>query len=163
MEIIIGNLLEAKEDYIVQQNCCIACRPHGLSADIAKKFPSANPYKLLIPMKKGGNTATESTRYTPGTCKIFENHVVCLFGQYSMGKPGKYESFGVPDTAKDRLAYFKQALDDMASQIPNNASIGFPYKIGCGLAGGKWCDYIEIIENFSIQHPEYKIVIYKLS
>lgn len=161
-----GDLLDAKEDYIVQQNCCIACRPHGLSQTIADRYPYANPYQLLIPMKKGGNTATEETRYIPGTCEIFgsgeERKVACLFGQYAMGKPGKYNSFGIPDTAEDRIRYFEEALEDLVRQIPHTSSVAFPYKIGCGLAGGNWVKYSMILQKFAKKNPSMKIVVYSL-
>jgi hypothetical protein len=161
MEIITGDLLLATENFIVQQGCCTACRPHGLSKAIAEKFPHANPYKCRTPMKKGGNTANSETRDKPGTCKIMGN-VVVLFGQYAMGKPGIYNSFDVPDSAKDRLQYFKSSLDDLATKIPLDTSLAFPYKIGCGLAGGKWLDYLQMIEEFHMKNPSLKIKIYKL-
>jgi hypothetical protein len=39
MRYIIGDLLEADGEYIVQQNCCTALKAHGLSENITVKWP----------------------------------------------------------------------------------------------------------------------------
>jgi hypothetical protein len=44
---------------------------------------------------------------------------------------------------------------------PNIISIAFPYKIGCGLAGGKWEDYESMIYKFAKENPNIKVKIYK--
>lgn len=161
MEIITGDLLAATEDYIVQQCCCTAVRPAGLSKAIAEKFADANPYANRHPLKKGGNTATESERAVPGKCKIIgARKVACLYGQYAQGKPGYAE---VPDYAKDRQGYFESALLDLISQIPPDASLAVPYKIGCGMAGGNWSIYLGILQKIADNHPSLKIRIYRLN
>lgn len=167
MEIKEQNLLSATEDYIVQQNCCTGCRPHGLSQVLVTAFPYANPYCNRKPMKKGGNTAIEQDRDTPGTVKILGNgieqrYVACLFAQFAMGKPGNYNSFGIPDSAKDREKYFAECLECLANQIPPTASVAFPYKIGCGLAGGNWSRYENILREWISRHPKLRCVIYKI-
>ena len=74
------------------------------------------------------------------------------------------------DTEEYRLVYFRQALaklkdyllefnnddDDKDKKDSNNNNnklkintIVFPYKIGCGLAGGEWEDYKREIERFA--------------
>jgi len=37
-----------------------------------------------------------------------------------------------------------------------------PYKIGCGLAGGNWDKYYNILNIWANNNPNIKIVIYKL-
>ncbi len=162
-----GDLLNATEDYIVQQCCCTACRPHGLSQSIAKQFKHGNVYALRKPIAPGKNTARPEDRPVPGTAIILGDgqtgrYIACLFAQYAMGKPGKYESFGVPDTEEDRLQYFQQALEDLSSKIPETSSLAFPCRIGCGLAGGNWARYRKILENWSQNHPNYTITLYSL-
>lgn len=162
------NILAATEDYIVHQCCCTACRPHGLSATLAAAFPYSNIYSLRRPIKPGYNFAVAADRSTPGTAMIVGNgtatqrYVAALFGQVAMGKPGRYNSGGLPDTPADRQMYFKSALDDLAKQIPPTASLAFPYKIGCGLAGGDWATYSAMLETYAADHPEFKIVLYRL-
>jgi hypothetical protein len=41
-------------------------------------------------------------------------------------------------------------------------SIGFPWKIGCGLAGGDWKTYYSVILEWSKKNPEIYCVFYKL-
>jgi hypothetical protein len=162
-----ANLLDATEDFVVQQACCTACKPHGLSQVIALQWPWGNPYAKRVPMKKGGNTATEKTRDIPGTVGILgngkdERFVVCLFAQYAMGKPGIYNSFGNPDSKQDRERYFKQCLEDLANLIPPNSSLALPYKIGCGLAGGDWSNYEKLLGEWVSKHPTLQVVLYKI-
>lgn len=167
MEIKSENILTATEDYIVQQCCCTACKPHGLSAALAAAFPHGNAYASRQPVKKGGNTATEDNRPKPGTIQILGNgsdqrYVACLFAQYAMGKPGIYNSFGNPDSASDRQRYFTESLEALAAAIPSHASLAFPYRIGCGLAGGNWSVYQDILKTWVTRHPGLRIVLYKI-
>lgn len=168
MEIREGNILTATEDYIVQQCCCTACRPHGLSAAIATMFPShGNIYATQKPIKKGGNTAVLEDRPTAGTVQILGNgkdqrFIACLFAQYAMGKPGVYKTDDIPDGAPDRQKYFQQSLEALAAAIPADASLAFPYRIGCGLAGGTWSIYEKMLKDWVGRHPGLKVVLYKL-
>lgn len=43
------------------------------------------------------------------------------------------------------LSAFEQAIKDFAKKQHSYTPIYFPYKIGCGLAGGRWEDVLEII------------------
>lgn len=167
MDLKEANLLAATEDYIVQQCCCTGCRPHGLSQALATMFPHANPYKLRLPIKKGGNTARQEDRATPGTVVLLGNgedqrYVACLFAQYAMGKPGKYEAFGVSDSAKDRERYFADSLESLATAIPEGSSLAFPYGIGCGLAGGSWPKYEALLRDWLCKHPSFRVTLYKI-
>lgn len=156
---ITDDILNATEDYIVQQCCCTAVKPAGLSKAIADKF-NVNPYINRRPMKKGGNTAIEEDRATPGSCIILgERKIACLFGQYAQGKPGANE---VADGAKDRRVYFSAAFMDLLTQIPPDASLAIPYKIGCGLAGGNWDLYERLINKIAVANPTLTITIYQL-
>jgi hypothetical protein len=160
-----GNLLEADTDYIVQQNCCTAMRPHGLSEIIAKVWPTIDPYsskKRLL-----NNWSTVESRPTPGTIAVYRNaagpDVICAFAQYTHGKPGVYcdpARTSVPDDAAARLRYFKQCLVKIAELSPT--SVGFPYRIGCGLAGGNWKDYTAALQEWSEENPGICVVIYKI-
>ena len=162
MEIKEANLLTATEDYIVQQNSCVACKPQGLSYALVTAFPHANPYKDRKPIKHGGNIAIEADRAFPGTIIILGNgtnqrYVACLFAQINNGKPGE-----VLDSAGDRERYFADCLESLATQIPQSATLAFPYKIGCGLAGGKWPRYETILKNWCVSHPTLRVSLYKI-
>lgn len=161
MKIVNGNILEASEDYIVQQCCCTALRAAGLSKAIATKWSDANPYANRHPIKKGGNTAIESERAVPGTVAILGiRKIACLYGQWAPGKPSG--TVAVHDLAKDRHRYFESALRDLISKVPETASFAIPHGIGCGMAGGHWPTYLSILQRIETEHPRLTVVLYRL-
>jgi hypothetical protein len=170
IEIKHQTIVAATEDYIVHQCCCTACKPHGLSATLAAAFPHSNIYALRKPIAPGRNFSRPEDRPTAGTAKILgngstERYVAALFGQVAMGTPGRYNACGLPDSAIDRQKYFKSALDDLSKQISlqeQTASLAFPYKIGCGLAGGDWGIYSKLLETWSLENPSLTIVLYRV-
>lgn len=157
-----ANLLDATEDYIVQQCCCTSVKPSGLSAAIAERWASLNPYASRRRLKY--NWAMPEDRPRPGTIQVLEHperRVICIFGQYAQGKPGAYkDAVVVPDTAEDRLTYFKQGLAEIAARAPQ--SVAFPYKIGCGLAGGNWKAYEAALQDWAKQNPSIRVSVYQL-
>jgi O-acetyl-ADP-ribose deacetylase (regulator of RNase III) len=138
-----GNLLEASEKYIVHQCNCKTTTPKGLSEQIFKKFPYANVYHEAR---------------TPGTIKICGNgkdkrFVVSLFAQNGPGKPTSKE------TARQREKWFAKCLTELVNTIPKDSTVAFPSGVGCGLAGGDWSHYLNMIEQFADFDPT---TIYKL-
>ena len=143
-----GDLLKASTEYIVQQNCCTAVRAHGLSEIIASKWSEVNPYKDRKKYK--GNWAVKEDRPEPGTIMVYElvypeqredqlKGVICAFAQYCHGKPGIYKDplgLDKKDKSTDRIGYFRECIETITELNPK--SVGFPYRIGCGLAGGDW-------------------------
>lgn len=162
-----ANLLAATEEYIVQQCCCTAVRPHGLSEAIAIGL-KVNPYAQRRVLK--GNWATLDTRPTPGTVGIFTSPVgalmvACLYAQYTHGKPGIYKDpltteFAQNDTRSQRFDWFKECLGRLDALHPK--SLAFPYKIGCGLAGGDWTQYLAAIRDWAGRNPSCSVALYKL-
>lgn len=173
MHVKKGNLLASNCDVIVQQCNCVTIKSHGLSKAIADKYPYANMYSKR--RAKSANMATVADR--PGTCKIMipdhpgDPYVACLLGQYYPGKAGNYWSKVYThldfydDSSKNRLEWFKKALDDLEYQLANDYSeldtVGFPYKIGCGLAGGDWRQYQKLIKEFAENNNHLQIIVYK--
>ena len=215
------DLLTFLADVIVQQNNCLAVKPHGLSKSIADKFPYADVYgqrKSVANSRR--NLSRPEDRPEPGTIQLCwpikyttgpvnpfflklvkpsaqankekeakelnktkevktEVHapvVACLFAQYEMGKPGAYhkgdtkneaknegeESKSYKDDSENRLGWFKKCLMELLQQIPSVCSrlkksaedtlvVAFPYKVGCGLAGGDWKLYKQALETYSEQ------------
>ena len=80
-----------------------------------------------------------------------------MFAQFYPGTPG------FPDSNKDgylaRENYFKQCLDKI-SKIKDIKSIAFPYLIGCGIAGGNWNNYLDMILEFAESNPNIEVSIY---
>ena len=127
-----GDLLDRK-GYIVHQCNCISNEVtpnNGLAYHIFKKFPYANIYDAKI------------KRY-PGTILIKG----CVVNFLSQEYPG------YSDTKKfKREEWFKQCLDKLLDETDGLAypfDINFPYKIGCGLAGGNWEKYRSMIDEFA--------------
>ncbi len=170
--IVQGDLLNANTEYIVQQTNCTAIKPHGLSEMISSKWMQINPYKERRKLRN--NWAIAEDRPEPGTILVYEfdipiitglKGVICAFAQYSHGKSHTYkdplgfdEKYG--DDSIHRIQYFNECLEAIASLHPK--SVGFPYKIGCGLAGGSWIKYEKLIRNWSDSNPEIDVRIYKL-
>jgi len=69
------------------------------------------------------------------------------------------------DTAELRKKWFLACLSDIRNYMHENnlKSLAFPYKIGCGLAGGDWKTYLEMLETFGdgFKSPDMYIALYK--
>ena len=66
------------------------------------------------------------------------------------------------------LRRFKAALRDFEAQAhsparPPLTSVAFPDKIGCGLAGGRWSDYLHEIEEFKRRNPLVRVIVIEYS
>ena len=150
----IGDLLEATDDAIVQQCNCVTNKPHGLSSAVFKKYPEADCYSIRKPNERGSPGKTISTLCRDG------KWVINLLGQYYPSK-SKYPN----DTKAMRAAWFNDGLNCIEKTFVKTGkikSIGFPYQIGCGLAGGDWDLYCGMIHGFAAKHPNLKVTIYHL-
>ncbi len=140
-----GNILNATEDYIMHQTNCLTTNAAGLAAALFKKFPYANIYKTRLSGKKD----------RVGTIKIIQNIIHC-FGQYYPGKP-KYR-----EQEKKRYRWFLNCLKLIESTFKNNTvSIAYPYKIGCGMAGGNWDLYYDAIKKCDEKNSNITLIMYK--
>jgi O-acetyl-ADP-ribose deacetylase (regulator of RNase III) len=167
IEIVKGDLLHAKERYIAHQTNCVTRFPHGLSEKIFAKYPNSDCYRKRrpIPGSIGKNCCRVEDQAVPGSIEICHNgdnnHIVInLFGQYLPGKSGKYTHCyrsDYPDSYSDRQRYFQQTLHAIETNPEINGPVAMPYLIGCGLAGGNWNDYRQMLE----QSP-HKFILYHL-
>lgn len=160
MEVQRADLLEVNADCIVQQCNCVTLNAQGLAASIASKYAYADLYGR----RTGRNAfcATPATQEAPGTCILAEPPpgvtgpvVACLMGQVAPGTPSSSaRRYGVPsgtDNIQCRLNYFQSALNELADacQREHWKLVAFPFRIGCGLAGGSWPDYLAMLQEFS--------------
>lgn len=158
MEITQGDLLESSCDIIVQQINCICVKPKGLSKAIADKYPYANFYskrRATIGKKFIKNLAVIEDRGVPGEIIVGypENPedpiVIGILGQYDYGKVNMNRS---SETSKQREKWFAEGLEKIliwTQRLEGKKSIGFPFMIGCGLAGGNWENYSRMLDSFS--------------
>ncbi len=154
IEIVTGDIFDATEKYLCHQTNCVTQRAAHLSKDVFARYPYADIY----------TGRTEPNK--PGTIEIRGNgqdqrYVINLLGQYYPGKP-KYP-YSTLDGVHIRQKYFYRCLLRIA-QLPNLESVAFPWRIGCGAAGGVWEVFLGNITNFA-NHVEKtqgaKVIIYR--
>lgn len=157
--IIVGDLLTAKEKYIVHQTNCVSTHAGGLAYFLFKKYPYADIYHD----RTEEDSDINSLRDNPGDISIKGNgldqrYIINLMGQLYPGVHNKSN-----DSEMRRLEYFSTGLIKI-SKIHNLESIAFPYKIGCGLGGGDWNHYHALVEAFAklvYDNQGAKVTIYQ--
>lgn len=167
---ITGDIAYADVDLIVQQCNCLTIRAHGLSQHLADVC-GVNPYRRRLPLRR--NLAVKEDRSIPGTVRVYSRssrrpyHLACLFSQFSPGKPQMYyqdicREHHLRDDAEQRIGWFKDCLELLSQKADklDCKTVAFPYRIGCGLAGGKWDIYSAIIEDWA-QRQKFAVFIVK--
>lgn len=155
LDIVTGSIFDSKEKYLCHQCNCITKRSAHLAKTVFEYYPYADVYTTRIEPDKPGTIIVRGN----GEDQRF---VIALLGQYYPGKP-KYPN-SILDGTKVREKNFHIALMAVA-RIPNLESIAFPWRIGCGAAGGNWENYLGTITNFSKYIEETqgaKVIIYRL-
>lgn len=141
-----SDLLNSNTQLIAQQCNCTSKKAKGLAASIIEKYPYADFYSAREKPSK------------PGTIKLAgkkkERKVLAMFAQYYPGLPVSRDN----DTYEMRKKWFQMCLDKI-SKIKGLKSIAFPHSIGCGLAGGEWKDYEDMLVKWSKTNPDIKIEI----
>lgn len=160
------DLLTASEKFIAQQCNCVTVKSHGLSAAISQRFKWANPYSTRKPISPTRNCADKKSTDKPGTVRTLSSpsgpfSVLCLFAQWAPGQAGDYSKYypsEYDDTPNNRLKWFKECLDVIDKDESVDSPVAVPYLIGCGLAGGDWEKYSDLLEN-----AKTDFVVYALS
>jgi O-acetyl-ADP-ribose deacetylase (regulator of RNase III) len=137
---IEGDLLESTAQYIVHQTNCVSSGASGIAKTIFDKWPETNIYK---------ERSDNNYWHKPGYIFI-KRHVINAMGQFLPGPPGRYSmnSIKFNETPDMRQLWFICCLTSI-SCINGLKSVAFPYKIGCGLAGGDWDWYLKAIDDFA--------------
>ena len=156
VELVKGDLLEIRGvEGIVHVVNCLCTKGHGLSLDIARKFPWGDIYSKRKPIKNR-NLAVESDRGVPGTIRQYKcafltvPTIVCFLAQWDYGKADREYGRKIPpyeDSKIQRTVWFTKCLDQLGKT--DLKSVAFPYKIGCGLGGQNWNEYYHLIEEFA--------------
>lgn len=151
-EVVNGNLLDAKETFIVHQCNCVGETAGGVARVIFEKWPEANDY-------------IRHTHGQEGTIKVHkvekEKYVVNMFSQFLPG--GMSEKDGPERRLKAFIACITElALLEQQENLPH--TFAFPYFIGCSIAGGDWKKYEMMLNIFAylIKSRGGKVVLYKL-
>lgn len=151
-----GDLLQSKADFIAHQCNCITTKSKGLSSLIFEKFPYADIYSSRTKPDKLGTIIVCGSGQDNDPA---QRYIINMLAQYYPGS-SRYPR----DSEERRLAAFQQCLDQIV-QIPNISGkcIAFPYGIGCGLAGGNWEKYENILSDWSCCVKEkYDIIVHIL-
>lgn len=85
-----------------------------------------------------------------------DHFFVGFFAQYEAGPPSRNLN---PDTMKMRMLWFKICLDKLL-KVSGLHRVAFPAGIGCGIAGGDWRDYGDMIKVFAENNPEIQVAVY---
>lgn len=140
-----GDLLKQQDiQVIAHQANCFCCMGAGIAAQIAKQFPEAE----LV-----DNLTTEGDRSKLGTFSITKETKPFLIANiYSQFYPGGGET---------RYGKFEEGLQALVKYMKthNLTTLGLPYKIGCGIAGGDWSIMLQVIEDVQDEHPDINIII----
>ena len=155
--IIEGSLLDSDAKYIVHQTNCISYGASGLAEFIFRKFPYADIYKER---KINGNWHLPGNIYISGGGA--NRFIINAMGQFLPGKPASNTVAGllIKETAEVRVKYFSKCLSSIAC-INDLSSIDFPWRIGCGLAGGDWDQYYKMIDSFATKVSTVRVRIVK--
>jgi O-acetyl-ADP-ribose deacetylase (regulator of RNase III) len=145
-----GDLTDCRYYTLVHQCNTVTTSAKGLSADMFARFPGANTY------------TQHGFKRVAGTISIHHvgtKQVVNLYGQVFPGRASD-RAKDASDCAKDRIEYFRACLAQLASE-KDLRSVAFPDHIGCGLAGGHWVTYRQLIEEFAAKVAPVEVVILK--
>ncbi len=153
IEIVTGDLFEAPEKYLVHQCNCVTNKAAHLAFDVFEKYPYADIYTARTEPDQPGHLIIR------GNGKD-QRYVAAILGQYYPGRPRFPKSTldGIPAREK----YFYHGLLRLA-QVPDLESVAFPWRIGCGAAGGGWDRYLGKITNFAqyVGEKGVKVRIYR--
>lgn len=148
-----GDLLEASVDVIAHQCNVMSKGVSGLAVAIFAAVPESNTYA----------ENPEILRY--GTWRLFTavdqpyKNVLNIYGQVYPGHP----SWGL-DSSSQRLMAFRSALSQfLGSHVGVFDSLAIPKNIGCGLAGGYWPLYRDVIIDVAQWYPDMEFHIIEKS
>jgi O-acetyl-ADP-ribose deacetylase (regulator of RNase III) len=158
-----GDLLESDCNFIVHQtNCLSSGGVGGFAFNLYSKYKEHNVYELIPTNKR--HLGMVDVRHVD-TDNLY---IVSLFAQYF---PGGYIFNSDNDKQSDIALYFKIGLDNFKTFLINEFrhnngtfKIGFPFKIGCNIAGGgDWNVYDKNISEFAESLPSnFEVVYYEI-
>lgn len=143
-----GDLLESKEDIRGHQTNCLGVMGAGIADVIRKKYPEVlSNYKALC-------FKHNKSRELLGMCQVLQtnegNYIANLFGQHSVS----YTEKMTDDKALEKaLILLKKEAKE------KQLTIGLPWQLGSGHAGGNWLEIKAIIQKVFTDYP---VTVYKL-
>ena len=150
---ITDDILNANGCYIAHQCNCLSVMSAGLARTIFRRYPEVNDYRQHETKRIPGTVNTYSFK----ECKTGPVGVINMFSQVSPGRSVNNNQ------KKMRLELFNRCLHEIATTFTGQGpvTIAFPYKIGCGLAGGDWHIYLDMLEKFNQSNRHINVVIFR--
>ena len=128
--------------FIIHQCNCASIKAAGVAAQLFAVYPEAG-YEAISPeLRKLGKWSAHRA-------------IVNIYAQLYPGSV-----YRVADTRWSRLENFKNAFSDFLVKT-RPCLVRIPYGVGCGLAGGIWGDYMDVISDLSIKFPDTQFTICK--
>ncbi|CAC5368677.1 unnamed protein product [Mytilus coruscus] len=155
VKFVFDDLLTIRDvDVIILQVNCLCTNAQGLSKAIATKYPWANIYSKRR-AESHTNLAVLEDRGEPGSIRFFKSpkplqpDIVCFLSQWDFGTTDQIVRKIPPytDIRLNRIIWFKQCLEQLKEL--HIKFVALPDHIGCGVDGGDWTTYFEIIEKFA--------------
>jgi len=146
MDTLHTDILTVKHGIIGHQVNCMGVMGAGLALSIRKAYPQAyDDYKEAHSKSRlflGNIIVSEISTEPP----FFIMH---MCGQHLYGREGQYTNYKALEICLKKIHKFRDVhygafgkYGTFGGMLP----IYFPYRIGCGLAGGNWKTVLEIIE-----------------
>ena len=140
-----GDVLCAKETYIVHQVNCSGVMGRGLALSIRNKYPDVyRRYQQYCDEHRA--------KYLLGRVLLIpadDGKVICnVFGQNGYGTSSQQTDY----------AALSKALTSLEKIVPEREAIAMPYQIGCGLGGGNWMYVERMIRDIFKRHD---VVLYQ--
>ena len=153
-----GNLLDSNCDYIVHQVNCQRVMGSGIAKQIRNRWPQVyDEYCDYIDFAFEGGEFKFTCDFLGGIqlVKVPNKVVVNFFSQ---------DDYLPRNQCHTNYRAFRLCCQNFKEKLKIksvvNPVIGFPYKIGCGLAGGDWSIVSKIIEeefqDYSVEIWEYE-------
>lgn len=141
-----GSIFDSKADILCHQVNCQGAFGYGIAGQVKKLFPEVEKtYKRITKQwieKEHGDTSRLLGRVSAqpvekdGRWFLIGN----LYGQNDYGRNKMvYTDYDALEKAMGEIRNFLEARD-------KNETVAFPYKIGCGSAGGDWNIVEDIIK-----------------
>ena len=152
----MGNLYEQSGDLLtydkihilVHQTNCFGIMGAGIAKKIAAKYPEAERANREYSFINSPEAIFSSV--LPIRCHDGK-YVVNMYAQFKYGRGRRQTNYDAFEKCLGLLAVF-------CSEHPT-LTVGFPYGIGCGLAGGDWNIVSRMIRSFAKKVPNDVFII----
>jgi len=149
IEIVNGDLLNAKADYICHQVNCQGVMGSGVARAIRGRWPLVyEKYKAVC--RDYGDRRADLLGQVLGVRVDDDTAVINIFGQYGYGKDG---------ACYTNLNALRRGCEEIAANARPGSSIAMPYRIGCGLGGGDWEKVMDMLAEVFRKHH---LTLYKI-